>query len=122
MRHVSACSMCWWVRSPHMAVVVPPGPTTELPSVPEVFYFDFVSADGTKLRGWTNDPDCLLDGPTVLLCNGLGTNPCTTPSVLAPDSGIRVVSWNHSGTGGRARPPPPPHLGGDPYYQDALSV
>src|SRR3546814_11272725 len=94
MRHVSTCSMCWWVRIPHMAVVVPPGPTTELPSVPEVFYFDFVSADGTKLRGWTNDPDCLIDGPTVLLCNGLGPNPWTPPSVLAPDPGIRVVSWN----------------------------
>src|SRR3546814_9124475 len=122
MRHVSTCSMCWWVRIPHMAVVVPPGPTTELPSVPEVFYFDFVSADGTKLRGWTNDPDCLIDGPTVLLCNGLGTNPWTTPSVLAPDSGIRVVSWNHRGTGGSDRPLDRTPVGVDSFVEDAVAV
>ena len=69
-----------------------------------VFYYDVESGDGTMLRAWTNDPDCLIDGPTVVLCNGLGTNPWTTPSVLRPGAGVRVISWNHRGTGGSARP------------------
>jgi hypothetical protein len=45
-------------------------------------FYDVVSADGTRLRAWTND----ADGPTVLLCNGLGTSPyawrpCSAPTV-----------------------------------------
>ena len=35
---------------------------------------DILSDDGTTLRAWTNDPDGTIDGPTVVLCNGLGTS------------------------------------------------
>jgi alpha-beta hydrolase superfamily lysophospholipase len=39
------------------------------------------SADGTVIEAWTND----AEGPTVLLCNGLGTNPYAWPELLEPD-------------------------------------
>ena len=41
-------------------------------------FYDVFSADGTRLRAWTND----AEGPTVLLCNGLGTNPYAWPALL----------------------------------------
>ena len=69
-----------------------------------VEFHDVLSDDGTRLRAWTNDPDGGIDGPTVVLCNGLGTNPWAWPALLRPDCGVRVVSWNHRGTGGSDRP------------------
>jgi 3-oxoadipate enol-lactonase len=66
------------------------------PTVSLVRYYDVTSADGTRLRAWTND----ADGPTVLISNGLGTNPHAWPSLLRPGSGVRVV---HDGDGGLGR-------------------
>ena len=68
---------------------------------------DVLSDDGTRLRAWTNDPDGTRTGPTVVLCNGLGTNAWCWPALLRPDNDVRVVSWNHRGTGGSARPADP---------------
>ena len=48
-------------------------------------YYDVTSPDATRLRAWTND----VEGPTVLLCNGLGTNPFAWPSLLDPNCGVR---------------------------------
>ncbi|MGJ9414299.1 alpha/beta fold hydrolase [Aeromicrobium sp. CF4.19] len=80
-------------------------------------YHDVKSADGTRLRAWTNG----ADGPRVLLCNGLGTNPQSWPSLLSPDCGVDVVSWNHRGVGGSERP-----LDGrvdlDAFVEDAIAV
>ena len=70
------------------------------PTTTRVRYYDVHSADGTRLRAWTND----AEGPTVLLCNGLGTNPHAWPSLTRPDCGVRIISWNHRGTGGSDRP------------------
>ncbi len=81
-------------------------------------YYDVTSADGTRLRAWTND----ADGPTVLLCNGLGTNPHAWPSLLRRDCGVRVVSWNHRGTGGSDRPADPDRIGVEAFVEDALAV
>ena len=81
-------------------------------------YYDVVSADGTRLRAWTND----VDGPTVLLCNGLGTNPHAWPALLRSDCGVRVVSWNHRGVGGSDRPADPANVGVDAFVEDALAV
>jgi pimeloyl-ACP methyl ester carboxylesterase len=81
-------------------------------------FHDVVSADGTRLRAWTND----AEGPTVLLCNGLGTNPYAWPGLLDPDCGVRVVSWNHRGTGGSERPADPSRVGVDAFVEDALTV
>jgi pimeloyl-ACP methyl ester carboxylesterase len=81
-------------------------------------FYDVTSADGTRLRAWTND----ADGPTVLLCNGLGTNPYAWPSLLRPDCGVRVISWNHRGVGGSARPADESRVGIDAFLEDALAV
>ena len=87
-----------------------------------VEFHDVLSDDGTRLRAWTNDPDGGIDGPTVVLCNGLGTNPWAWPALLRPDCGVRVVSWNHRGTGGSDRPADPEHVGVDAFVEDGLSV
>jgi 3-oxoadipate enol-lactonase len=86
-------------------------------AAPFVRYFDVDSADGTRLRAWTND----ADGPTVFLSNGLGTNPHAWPSLLRPDCGVRVVSWNHRGVGGSARPVDG-RVDLDAFIEDAIAV
>lgn len=80
-----------------------------------VRFFDVTSGDGTRLRAWTND----ASGPGVLLCNGLGTGPHAWPSLLDPDCGVRVVSWNHRGTGGSQRSA---RTDLDSYIEDAIAV
>jgi 3-oxoadipate enol-lactonase len=82
-----------------------------------VRYYDVPSADGTRLRAWTND----ADGPTVLVCNGLGANPHAWPSLLQPDCGVRVISWNHRGTSGSERPRDG-RVDLDAFIEDALAV
>lgn len=82
-----------------------------------VRYYDVISADGTRLRAWTND----AEGPTVLLSNGLGTNPHAWPSLLKPDCGVRVISWNHRGTGGSARPADD-RVDLDAFVEDAVAI
>ena len=85
-------------------------------------FSDLLSDDGTHLRAWTNDPEGVIDGPTVVLCNGLGTNPYAWPALLDPECGVRVVSWNHRGTGGSDRPADPSHVEIQHFVQDGLSV
>ena len=85
-------------------------------------FHEVLSDDGTRILAWTNDPDERLTGPTVLLCNGLGTNPWAWPALLRPDSGVRVVSWNHRGTGGSDRPTDPSRVGIEEFVEDGLSV
>jgi pimeloyl-ACP methyl ester carboxylesterase len=81
-------------------------------------YYSVTSADGTRLQAWTND----VEGPTVLLCNGLGTNPYAWPTLLDPACGVRVVSWNHRGTGGSDRPRDQERVGIDAFVEDAVAV
>jgi pimeloyl-ACP methyl ester carboxylesterase len=81
-------------------------------------FYDVTSADGTRLRAWTND----ADGPTVLLCNGLGTNPYAWPALLRADCGVRVISWNHRGVGGSERPADRRRVGVDAFVEDAVAV
>lgn len=83
-----------------------------------VRYYDVHSADGTRLRAWTND----AEGPTVLLCNGLGTNPHAWPSLTRPDCGVRIISWNHRGTGGSDRPKDRRRVDLDAFVEDALAI
>ena len=87
-----------------------------------VAFTDVRSDDGTRLTAWTNDPDGTMTGPTVLLCNGLGTNAWCWPALLEPDCGVRVVSWNHRGTGGSDRPTDLDRCGITEFVEDALSV
>jgi len=81
-------------------------------------FYDVKSADGTALRAWTND----VDGPDVLLCNGLGTNPYAWPKLLDPACGVRVISWNHRGTGGSGRPTDPDRVSIEAFVEDAVAV
>jgi pimeloyl-ACP methyl ester carboxylesterase len=81
-------------------------------------HYTVIAKDGTELRAWTND----VDGPTVLLCNGLGTGPFSWPALLDPGCGVRVISWNHRGTGGSARPADCTHVGIESFVEDALAV
>lgn len=83
---------------------------------------DILSDDGTTLRAWTNDPDGVIGGPTVVLCNGLGTNAFCWPALLDPDCGVRIVSWNHRGVGGSDRPADPTHVEIENFVEDGLSV
>lgn len=83
-----------------------------------VRFYDVHSADGTRLRAWTND----AEGPTVLLCNGLGTNPHAWPSLTTPDCGVRIISWNHRGTSGSDRPKDRRRVDLDAFVEDALAV
>jgi pimeloyl-ACP methyl ester carboxylesterase len=81
-------------------------------------HYTVTAEDGTRLRAWTND----VEGPTVLLCNGLGTNAYCWPALLDPDCGVRVISWNERGVGGSERPADPSHIGIDWFTRDALAV
>lgn len=94
------------------------GDTAEPPAGRSLRYYDVTSADGTRLRAWTND----AEGPTVLLCNGLGTNPYAWPALLDRRCGVRVVSWNHRGVGGSDRPADPDRVGVEAFVEDALAV
>ena len=89
---------------------------------PRLAFHEVLSDDGTRLRAWTNDPDGVIDGPTVLLCNGLGTSAWAWPAFLDPDCGVRVVSWNHRGTGGSDRPADVERVGIEEFAEDGLSV
>lgn len=107
------------------AASMPAEPISATPapaSLIEPFFYDVVSADGTVLKAWTNDPDCLIDGPAVVLCNGLGTNAWTMPALLKPDCGVRVISWNHRGVGGSARPSDHARVGVEEFAEDAIAV
>src|SRR3954454_8250829 len=94
----------------------------EAPTPPEVRHYTVTAKDGTELQAWTNDVDGTLTGPTVLLCNGLGTGPFSWPALLEPDCGVRVVSWYHRGTGGSGRPADRTHVGIEHFVEDALAV
>ncbi len=97
-------------------------PLTSSSTDARLAFDDVLSDDGTRLRGWTNDPDGTIDGPTVVLCNGLGTSAWAWPALLEPDCGVRVVSWNHRGTGGSERPADPQRVRIEELVEDALSV
>ncbi|CAN5244143.1 hypothetical protein BH09ACT10_BH09ACT10_20180 [soil metagenome] len=72
----------------------------DVAKAPRVRFRDITSLDGTRLRVWDNG----AEGPTVFLCNGLGTTAHMWPALVDPDCGVHVVSWNHRGVGGSERP------------------
>jgi pimeloyl-ACP methyl ester carboxylesterase len=88
-------------------------------------YSHVTSADGTVLQVWSNDPagtTAPADRPTVLLCNGLGTNPYAWPALLDPACEVRVVSWSHRGVGGSQRPADAKAVTIEVFAEDAVAV
>ncbi len=81
-------------------------------------FYDVPGADGTRLTAWTND----VDGPTVLLCNGLGTNAYAWPGLIDDACGVRVLSWNHRGVGGSDRPADRSRVSVHDFVADGLAV
>jgi pimeloyl-ACP methyl ester carboxylesterase len=88
------------------------------PLTKKVHFHRVTSADGTVIEAWSND----AEGPTVLICNGLGTNPYAWPDLLEPDCGVHVISWNHRGVGRSARPEDEDRIGMDAFVEDAVAV
>ena len=80
--------------------------------------FDFRSADGTLLRGWSNDGD----GPPLVISNGLGTIPQAWPSLVAADSGYRAVTWYYRGTFGSQRPADHARVRVEDHVEDMLAL
>lgn len=83
-----------------------------------VRFHKVTSADGTVIEAWTND----AEGPTVLLCNGLGTNPYAWPDLLSRDCGVRIISWNHRGVGRSGRPEDTDRVRIEHFVEDAVAV
>ena len=96
----------------------PVAPAEVAPARSGLRFYDVVSGDGTRLRAWDNG----VEGPAVLLCNGLGTNPYSWPALLDPDCGVRVISWQHRGTGGSERPRDRSAAGIEEFVEDAIAV
>jgi pimeloyl-ACP methyl ester carboxylesterase len=84
----------------------------------KVRFHKVTSADGTVIEAWSN----ASDGPVVLVCNGLGTNPFAWPDLLDPECGLRVISWNHRGIGRSSRPVDEDRVSLDTYVEDAIAV
>ena len=80
--------------------------------------FDVPSADGTVVRGWSNEGD----GIPLVLSNGLGTVPRSWPALVAPDSGYRAVSWYYRGTFGSQRPADPSRVRVEDHVEDMLAL
>ena len=80
--------------------------------------FDYLSADGTRIRGWTND----ASGPPVVVANGLGTPPTAWPTLVARDSEFRAYTWFYRGSGGSSRPADPSRITVDDHAGDLLAL
>lgn len=81
---------------------------------------DVFSTDEVVLRAWTNGA---TDGIPVLVCNGLGA-PAQIWSGLYDDetSGLRIVGFQHRGTGGSGRPSDEGAMRLSDFADDAAAV
>ena len=52
--------------------------------------FDLIAGDGTRLTAWRNGT---VDGPPVLICNGMGVPPEAWPRLLDESCEFSVVGW-----------------------------
>ena len=88
-----------------------------------IAYDDVLSDDGTRLRAWTNDPEGRIDGPTVVLCNGLGHQParpgprCSTPTAACGSSPGTTAA-----PAAPSVPADPERVGIEEFVEDALAV
>ena len=80
--------------------------------------FDVVSADGTRLRCWSNDQQ----GVPLVIANGLGTTPEAWPALLEPDCGYAAVTWYQRGTFGSERPADPTRVRIEDHVDDLIAL
>jgi pimeloyl-ACP methyl ester carboxylesterase len=85
-----------------------------------VAHFEFVSSDGTRIRGWRNRDDG--QGVPVVVSNGLGTPPTAWPALIRNNSGFRAVTWYYRGTGGSARPRDETRITVEDHTADLLAL
>jgi 3-oxoadipate enol-lactonase len=85
-----------------------------------VAHFEFVSSDGTRIRGWRNRDDGA--GIPVVISNGLGTPPMAWPALVNKDSGFRAVTWYYRGTGGSERPADPSRIRVEDHVADLMAL
>jgi pimeloyl-ACP methyl ester carboxylesterase len=80
--------------------------------------FDYPSADGTRLRGWTNGGT----GVPVVVANGLGSPPEAWPALVSADSGFAAHTWYYRGSGGSQRPADPSRITVEDHAADLLAL
>ena len=85
-----------------------------------VAHFEFISGDGTRIRGWRNRDD--HDGVPVVISNGLGTPPTAWPGLVRKDSGFRAVTWYYRGTGGSDRPADETRIRVEDHMADLIAL
>jgi len=76
------------------------------------------TADGTRLKAWTNDGA----GVPVVISNGLGTPHSAWPTVTKDSSRYRAVTWDHRGLGGSDRPADEGRIAVQNHADDLLAV
>jgi len=81
-------------------------------------YHTVTSADGTRLRSWSNDGV----GVPVLICNGLGTPPDAWPAINARTESYQVFTWDQRGLGGSDRPTDESRITIADHTDDCLAV
>jgi pimeloyl-ACP methyl ester carboxylesterase len=87
---------------------------------PAVAHFEYLSGDGTRIRGWRNRDD--HEGVPVVISNGLGTPPMAWPGLVRGDSGFRAVTWYYRGTGGSERPEDPTRIRVEDHMADLMAL
>src|SRR4051794_34808441 len=85
-----------------------------------VAHFEYLSGDGTRIRGWRNRDDG--EGVPVVVSNGLGTPPTAWPALIRNNSGFRAVTWYYRGTGGSDRPADPTRIRVEDHMADLLAL
>jgi pimeloyl-ACP methyl ester carboxylesterase len=81
--------------------------------------FDLVATDGTRLAAWRNGT---VDGPRVLVCNGMGVPPEAWPRLIADDCRYQVAGWNQRGVLGSDRPADPTRIEIADHVADAVAL
>lgn len=80
--------------------------------------FDFLSADGTALKGWRNGQGEV----PVVISNGLGCTPEAWPLLMKEGSGYDALTWYQRGTFGSERPADRSKIRVEDHVADMLAL
>lgn len=82
--------------------------------------FEVISPDGTRVAAWRNNGP--VDGVPVVISNGLGTMPEAWPTLVAQETGLRVVTWYYRGTFGGDKPADLTHVTIEDHVADLIAL